>query len=67
MAEPDLRPAAEPPHAPLGLETTPSLETPGAAPVRAGRIRRLPNGDLVPAHRYEDALARLRAEAATSL
>ena len=25
-------------------------------------IRRLPNGDLVPARRYQDALARLEAE-----
>lgn len=61
MAEPDLRPAAVPPPEPLGFDPPG-----GPGPARGGRIRRLPNGDLVPAHRYEDELARLRAEAATS-
>lgn len=63
MAEPDLRPAAAPPPEPLGFDPPAG----GLGPPRGGRIRRLPNGDLVPAHRYEDELARLRAEAATSL
>lgn len=48
----------------------PFADEPGAAadrreslePIHRRAIRRLPNGELAPAHRYEDELARMRAE-----
>jgi hypothetical protein len=52
---------AEPDHHPLD-STGHEIPAPRPGPPR---VRRLPNGDLVPAHRYEDALDRLRAETAS--
>ncbi|MDO1558394.1 hypothetical protein Q0812_03000 [Brevundimonas sp. 2R-24] len=50
--------------APAG--TSPPVEPASFAPAADGTqrrgVRRLPNGDLVPAWRYDEAMARLEAE-----
>lgn len=62
MAEPALPPAHVVAPEPRSFDPPEGAAGEGLV-VRTGRVRRLPNGDLVQAHRYDDELARLRAEA----